>query len=1013
MKNAMTENIHVQSFREFISRRLPAALAAVIPLADYQVEWLGEGKGRVTFSVGNNGLRLVFDDLPFPYPDGSFAGGSGRVVVLSASSNNLEEAEIKAVGEQLIDIIGPRLSARPDDLEWDEQTLRAWLPLDKWMQEVLLEGAIETSQWLDLTNCLARQTHLRRILIMGNDVSFHPSHIGRVCPIETPEGPNCGHWVTLANGADIQNGRIVPAEDQEAGALGLTASLVPLLCHNDTTRQLIGANMMRQMIPPEKVEAPLVQSGLEPPDGSSFVGRNFLTAFLPWKGMNYEDAIVLSETAAARLASPPWNMEIGDKLSNRHGTKGVIGAILPDDEMPHLPDGRAVELLFDAIGVYSRLNFGQILEASLGLIAEKTGQPFIAPPFMKTTPQELHTLLREAGLPETGQFQLRDGKHGPELDEPTTVGMVYWGKLVHIARSKVHALSLQGRASGQRAGRNEYLALRSVGAIENILDAYGTRAMPQDEGALLRRVANGFLTQRAAPPSPAFKELQQVLRLAMIEMEFTGAEVRFNWREDTGSLSVMKLAEPMEHPWRAGMLLEKVVQPEILSPAFERLIAANEQLKEAFEKHAPEAAQEMARTELRRALENVFAYIGEQAAVKFAARGYFTGRAVLAPGYDLKLGQVGLPEDIVWPLFGPLTGSQVGLENIHERGDRVKSEIERVMQESMVIINRAPTWEPTSITAFKPIMVPGHAILLHPLCCRLFNADFDGDQAAVWLPLSRAAQQEAREKLSLIGHLRRDPGTVLAHLTPALAIMAGLAYAMEGPEGQAELSAGWPGGCELPEPPLTRGQLLFKLTTVLEKLGPEALLELLDRFYHLGTKWATRSGASYSPCVGEGLRLPSPPTSQYTASWYSYASIVEAAITAQADTDATLKAPMRAIRSGARGAVSHLRVTVGPWAAETPYATKGPITHGFRDGMTPPELWLLVERSRQALLGIVQEQNDLAVSFRFSGDGSVLRRALASQNAASIFAEAADQAETDPLTDQDVRLWLGLHSSPE
>jgi len=1029
MKTATKENIHVRSFREFISQRLPEALAAVIPLSDYQAEWTGDGKGRVEFSVGSNGPRLIFDDLPFPYSDGSFAPyGSERVVVLVASSSNLEEAEIKAVGEQLYDEIAPRLSTPPPDVAWDEALLRAWFPLDRWLREF---HSRQTSHYLFYYSPISRMSQLRQIYIDAKTVGFHPSQIGRACPYETS---NSERLLSLAVGAEVRDGKIIPATDKE-GALGFTASLIPLLCHNDSRRQIIALGTMREWLPIDEPEPPLVRSGNEPEDGSTYLGRNFLTAFAHWKGMNYEDALVISESAAKRLSSPE-PLRIGDKLSNRHGAKGVIGAILPDDEMPHLPDGRAVDLIFDAMGVYSRLNFGQILEASLGLIAEKTGKPFIAPPFMKTTPQEMHALLKNAGLPESGQFKLRDGKNGAELDEPTTVGVVYWGKSFHRAAEKIHATPWSGKEKylGQRSGRLEYFALRTAGAKENILDVFSTRALrpgpaapgggstillsdeeknvpTQEEiDALLESVANGFLPAAALPPSPAFKRVQRALRTIMIDLSLKDNQVKVSWAKP--GKDDIALAEPMEHPWRPGAMLTHLGPSRGYIETYQRVIAANEALAQALRAGAHSAIQGAARASLRQALDELFEKLASACTVEFFVNAHFSGRSVLVPGYDLKLGEVGLPEEIAWSFFGPLIAGKVGKDKVLARSKEALRAIESLMKQSVVNVNRAPTTEPTSIIAFTPRMWNGKSIQLHPLCCALFNADYDGDQAAVWLPLSEPAQKEAKEKLTLVGHLKRDPSVIIGHMTPRQSILMGLAYALESKEGRAEFDTLWPSDCEQPNRPLTSAGLLPRLIKVYEKRGAEKLLNLLERLYEMGLRWATKSGASYSPFVGEGLELPPLPASD--AGWYIYGSLLDNAILEQGESNPNLRDPVRAIRCGARGSAAQLRATIGPWGVAKPNDPDGVFRHGFRDGFESAELWRWTARARQAMQGVQDELNEWAISTtRFSADGSVLRRALASQNAAQIFAEAADKNETDPLTDADVRLWMGLPIEPD
>lgn len=1007
----MTENIHVRSFRGFISQRFPEALGAVLPLSDYQAGWTDAATGRVSFGLVSSSVRVTFDDLPFPRPDGTFDFGSGRVVILLASSNNLEEARISAVGEQLMDDIAPRLAVPPPEVIADEAALRAWFPLDRWLAD-FFDNARDTLQWLDDINALAIQTHLRRVMIAGDEVSFHPSQLGRVCPFETPEGPNGGRILTLAVGARIEQGRILPAEGAE-GSLGPSARLVPLLCHNHPTRQLFGVNMIRQMIPPDEPEPPLVRSGLEPEDGSAWLGRNLLTAFMHWKGMNYEDAIVISQSAAAKLASGPWLAELGDKLSNRHGCKGVVGAVLPDDEMPHLPDGRPVELIFDALGVYSRMNFGQIIEATLGLVASARNEPVVAPPFQRTTPEELHSLLQSAGLPESGQFLLRDGRDGQTLESETTVGYVYWGRLIHSARAKIHAIAEKDRDGylGQRNGRLEYAALHAAAAVENILDAYTTRAISEDScDKLTARVASGFLKERATPPSPAFRRAQRALSSAGITMDYDNEQVRFAWAADSAVEDNIELAEPLDHPWLPGEPLTQLNCVSSPAEIRELLISANDRLA-ALDVNTSDQVRATVREALRKAVAQVYETLEQDCSVHFGTRAYLTGRATLAPGYTLKLGEVGIPEDIAWPLFGPLVADQVGAPHVAERGARVKRAIERIMRTSMVIINRAPTWEPTCVTAFRPVLVPGRALLLHPLCCRLFNADFDGDQAAVWLPLSKAAQQEAAQKLTIQGHLQRDPSVVIGHLAPSHAVLVGLAYALETEEGRAEFAALWGKHATLTTP-LTRPRLVAALLQVYDEHGAEATLALLERLYTIGLAWATRSGASFSPFTGEGVDLPRPPASGAAPSWYAYAGMVEAALEQSADSAPSLRDPARAVRCGARGSFGHLRAIVGPIAAANP-SDGIPIKHGFRDGLEAAEVWELTAASRRSLSQIWESQPQTILPTAAPPGSSVLRQAMDSPTPHLVFARAAAENAVDPLTDPEVRLWMGLLPNDE
>jgi len=172
-------------------------------------------------------------------------------------------------------------------------------------------------------------------------------------------------------------------------------------------------------------------------------------------GDTFEDAIVISESCAARL-DYPHAIEPGDKLSNRHGTKGTISRILPDKKMPHLPDGTPIELVCSFIGCHARLNFGQVREAILSRIARSEGKPFLAPAFQAFDDDEIKGRLNKAGLSESGMEVLTlDDK---ALKRPCTVGWVYWGKTRHLAKDKLH-IFIHPDESCQLHGEMEYQIL--------------------------------------------------------------------------------------------------------------------------------------------------------------------------------------------------------------------------------------------------------------------------------------------------------------------------------------------------------------------------------------------------------------------------------------------------------------------------------------------------------------------------------------------------------------------------
>ena len=167
----------------------------------------------------------------------------------------------------------------------------------------------------------------------------------------------------------------------------------------------------------------------------------------------------------------------GDKMAGRHGNKGVISRILPECDMPFLPDGTPVEIVLNPLGVPSRMNIGQVLEVHLGMAAKALGLHLATPVFDGATEQDIEDLLTQAGYPVTGKFHLRDGRTGEEFDNPVTVGYMYYLKLAHLVDDKIHARStgpyslvtqqpLGGKAQfgGQRFGEMEVWALEAYGA---------------------------------------------------------------------------------------------------------------------------------------------------------------------------------------------------------------------------------------------------------------------------------------------------------------------------------------------------------------------------------------------------------------------------------------------------------------------------------------------------------------------------------------------------------------------
>ena len=422
---------HKISWDRFVQKDLPGLLADKVALAGYRVTSKDDYACDLHLVI-QEGQEVVYKNIPQPDEWGQFkVDGLFRTVVPAPTEVDLERAEIRCVGEQLFDFISQRLRDLPEGLGDAIETL---MPLSDWIHTFFTEEP--TSQYLQKTNWQDMHVHLRRVTLFpilgeaeGTANFYHASHDGRLCPYCTPEGPNIARILEVAQGATIRDGKLIVEDNAPEKRLGIGASVSPFLEYNDTNRALMAVNMMRQWIGvPEpdmpcdasgvwhdyqawfegtelETEPALVQTGLEPDDPYFWTGYNLLTAFMAWNGDTHEDAIVISESAANRMMMRR-RIAPGDKISNRHGLKGVISRIVPDDEMPKLSDGTSVELIVSVCSVPARLSIGQLREALAGRIAKAEGKPVIVPPFGAPKDDELRDRLTSNGLPEDGMETL-------------------------------------------------------------------------------------------------------------------------------------------------------------------------------------------------------------------------------------------------------------------------------------------------------------------------------------------------------------------------------------------------------------------------------------------------------------------------------------------------------------------------------------------------------------------------------------------------------------------------------
>lgn len=1041
---------HRESFDLFVHQRLPQLLGERLPLADYQVEQ----QDSYTFSIklslglGDASVEVEYRDLPRPDRDGLFhIEGNYRVVVPYPDQRELDQARILCVGEQLYDFIDQRLEAAPEQLAWDDDLVRNWLPLDAWMRDFHLE---ETSQYLQVTNWLDRYTHLRRLTLIpivgepfdDRDV-FPDSQYGLVCPYCIPEGPNIGRVLEVARGARIRDGKLERIDEAPDSILGFSASMVPFLEHDDSNRALMGVNMMRQWTSAADTAAPvhstgwfrqqydqrlasqgnkpepaLVQTGYEPDAADFWGGYNLLTAFIMWDGDTFEDGLVISESAAARMDFPAA-VGVGDKLSNRHGAKGVVTRILPDADMPQLPDGAPIELIFSPTSMVSRLNFGQQREAVMGRLAQAAGCPAVVPPFQAPSEETLKARLAAAGLPEDGMEQLI--LKGAKLPYRSTVGWVYWGRLAAHTAAEHLEIAVAG-VGGPQLDMMAYGALCEAGAVANIHALFNTAAAERpDANALGQRLTVGPVSP-SLPPSPRFALLQQLLGVAGIRAELANGELRFSFAEPEG----LTLARPVPHPWAPGRQVGTVGFPVALPAGaefdpirgcYEDLVEANTRLQRVIDSEAPEALVGPAVAQVAQRVEDLFTALLRPEHLHFRARPLFSGQAALVSEFELELDQVGLPEEMAWALFGPQVEREIGrAEEVAQRSTRAAEVLDAIMECSWVLLYSAQRVlvddgpASTAMVAFRPQRLAGAAVRVHPRVCRLMELDFDGDQIEVFLPLTEEAQAEAETALSVAGHIQRDADIWRYVADNYHGTIWGLAQLCRTEKGRAEverLTGAAVDGSRL----FSKHDLNRLLAQVLQREGLQRALEVLDQLTRRGFEVCKQSGASFNPFLGSSKEWPEQPEETDWDEWQMYSDELVAAFYQQADFDDNDLGPLALLSlSGARGNQHQLIQYVGGGLL---YREDGSLfaQRGCRrDGLSVEEVKV---RAPGALWGLAAtnqrwtEAQEAALQ-PVRADYHVLGRAARAAQPGVVFARAAERGETDPLTSLFSRLFVGL-----
>ena len=260
-------------------------------------------------------------------------------------------------------------------------------------------------------------------------------------------------------------------------------------------------------------------------------------------------------------------ISVGDKMAGRHGNKGVISLILPEEDMPYLPDGRPVDILLNPLGVPSRMNIGQILEMHLGYAAQSLDCYMATPVFDGANREEIIDALREAGLPEDGKEWLHDGRTGELFDNRISVGVMYMIKLHHMVDDKLHARStgpyslvtqqpLGGKAQfgGQRFGEMEVWALYAYGAAHVLKEMMTIKS---DDVVGRVKVYEALVKGTPIPKSG----IPESFRVLIKEFQALGLDITV-LDQDGNYKELKELEEEDDEPYLSTDEIEKNTTPE-------------------------------------------------------------------------------------------------------------------------------------------------------------------------------------------------------------------------------------------------------------------------------------------------------------------------------------------------------------------------------------------------------------------------------------------------------------------
>ena len=280
-------------------------------------------------------------------------------------------------------------------------------------------------------------------------------------------------------------------------------------------------------------------------------------------------------------------IQVGDKMAGRHGNKGVCSLILPEEDMPYLPDGTPVDILLNPLGVPSRMNLGQILELHLGMAGKKLGVHYATPIFNSATEEDLQEQVKEAGIDPDYKTWLYDGKTGERFDKRVSVGVMYMIRLVHMVDDKIHARAtgpyslvtqqpLGGKAQfgGQRFGEMEVWALYAYGAAHILQEVLTIKS---DDVVGRVRVYEALVKGKPIPASG----VPESFRVLIKEFQALGLDIQI--LDKDGQLRDMKELEKEEDKDDTPVSIEEIGASDDQNDRLEEEAPAFEEEDDEFE----------------------------------------------------------------------------------------------------------------------------------------------------------------------------------------------------------------------------------------------------------------------------------------------------------------------------------------------------------------------------------------------------------------------------------------------